>query len=304
MAKSKKKALPISKRDNYKNNYKNVFGLIKESSSLIYKGRKVFIKIIIIYAIVYLVLVLGFSAPGSVNSISSSSKGGISNEITKVSSSFNSFGLLLNSSSTNSSNPSSSVYGLILFIVLSLVLIWTIKEISLNHKINAKEAYYKSMTPFIPFVVTLVIMAIQLVPLSIAFVLYNYAIVGGIAVGIIEHLIWAAIILVLALISFYFISSSIFALLLTSLENLTPMKALSKARRLVKRQRLLISLKLIFLFLFISIVISLIMILGILAIPSVAPWLLQILLLVAEVFAYSYIFSMYKELNKNGFKQN
>ena len=304
MAKKQRKALPIAKKSNSPKGYKSVFGLIKESALILNANSKTFIKILLIYAVVYIVLVLGFSSPGTVSNISSNPKSGINTELSKLSSSFTSLGLLLNSSSSNSTNPSASVYGLILFIILSLVLIWTIKEINKGNKVKAKEAYYKSMTPFIPFVIVLVIMAIQLIPISIAFVLYNYVIVGGVAVGFIEHLIWAIAIVLLAVVSFYFITSSVFALLMTSLEGLTPMDSLRRAKKLVKGQRLILSMKLIFLFLFISIVISLIMILDIIALPAIAPWLLQVLLLVAIVFAYLYIFSLYKELNTNGSKKS
>ncbi len=304
MVKKSKKALPISKKSNPTKGYKSVFGLVKESALILSTNSKTFIKILLIYAIVYIVLVLGFSSPGTVSNISSSHQSGINNELSKLSSSFTSFGLLLNSSSPSSSNPSANVYGFILFIILSLVLIWTIREINQGNKVKVKEAYYNSMTPFIPFVIVLVIMSIQLIPISIAFVLYNYVIVGGIAVGVLEHLIWAIAIVFLAVISFYFLASSVFALLMTAIEGLTPMSSLRKAKQLVKGQRLTLSMKLIFLFLFISIVISLIMILDIITIPAIAPWLLQALLLVAIVFAYLYIFSLYRELNTNGSKKS
>ena len=304
MAKKESRALPIAKKSNSNKRYKSVFSIVKESALIMSANSKTFIKILLIYAIVYIILVLGFSTPGTVSNISSSPKSGINNELSKLSSSFNSLGLLLNSSSSTSSNPSASVYGLILFIILSLVLIWTIKEINKGNKIKAKEAYYKSMTPFIPFVIILVIMAIQLIPLSIAFVLYNYVIVGGVAVGILEHLIWAIVIALLALISFYFITSSVFALLMSALEGLAPMNSLKKAKKLVKGQRLILAMKLIFLFLFISIIISLIMVLDIITIPAIAPWLLQVLLLIAIVFAYLFIFSLYKELNTNESKKS
>ncbi len=303
MANSKtKKSLPIAKKSSTQLSYKNIFKISKDSFALMFNNRVVFSKILIIYAFIYFLLVLGFSAPGSISSVSAGQKayGGY---LTKIESSLSSFGLLLNSSSS-SSNPSSGVYGVFLFILLSLVLIWTIKKIDSKTPFKVKEAYYSSMGPFIPFVLILTLIAIELIPLSLAFVLYNYVIVGGIAVGFIEHTIWAIIMVLLALISFYFISSSIFALIITAYQNTTPMLALKTAKKLVKGMRLTVSLKIIFLFVLIFLLVAILTTVFILIAAPIAPWILQVMLLLSILFAYSYIIILYRDLVQNGSKKS
>ena len=89
------------------------------------------------------------------------------------------------------------------------------------------------MYPLIPFILVLLVCCLQLLPLIIGSSLYSLVVSNGIAVQPIEKFVWALLFASLALLSLYMITSSLFALYISTLPDMTPMKALRSARELV-----------------------------------------------------------------------
>ena len=90
--------------------------------------------------------------------------------------------------------------------------------------------------------------------------------------------------------------SSLFALYIVTLPDMTPMMALRSARQLVLSRRLNVLRKLAALPLFIIIVIILLVVPAIYFLPVVAPWLYFALTIMALVFLHAYLFTLYREL--------
>ena len=299
--KNQKKARPIPKNSREihgsSKKLKKAHVLLRESITMLIKNYRILGLILLVYGVIYLVLVLGFSVSGNASSLSlqlGKSFRGFFGGITK---SFNVYGLLLNSSATStSSNPAAGVFQGILFIILSLVLIYSFRKISNGAKLGLKDAYYNSAYPIVPFTLILLLLSVELIPMTIGLYLYSTVMNGGIAVGILEKLVWDIIVLVLVVISLYFITSSIFALFIVSLENMTPMKAIRSARNLVKRRRTIIAMKILFMPMVLIIAVSIIMLLFILILPALAGWILQILILLSIVVLYSYLYNLYRNL--------
>ncbi len=288
---------PIPKHQKSTVKLKSSFRLLKESIQVIVKNYRILGLIMGVYALIYLVLVLGFSVSGNATTLSGQLKSTFHGSLGSIAKSFNVYGLLLNSSSSSTAaNPSSGVFQGVLFVVISLVLIYSFRKLYNGSKLGLKEAYYNSTYPLIPYTLVLILVTIELIPMTLGLYLYSTVISGGIAVGTIERLIWIAITLALVLVSVYFISSSIFALFIISLEHMTPMKALRSARNLVRKRRTSIALKILFVPFFILISISIIMLIIILSVPVIANWTLQILLMLSLVFIFSYLYNLYRNL--------
>jgi len=179
---------------------------------------------------------------------------------------------------------------------MSLVIIWALRQVLAGHAIRARDAFYKGTYPLIQFILVLLVIGLQLVPMLLGSWLYGAIINNGIAYTSFEKLIWLIVLILSVLISLYLISSSIFALYIVTLPDMTPLKALRSAKKLVKNRRWLALRKVLFLPLAILLLGAVVMIPLILILTAMAEWIFFALSLVTLLVAHSYMYSLYREL--------
>jgi hypothetical protein len=95
------------------------------------------------------------------------------------------------------------------------------------------------------------------------------------------------------------VTSSVFALYIVTLPNVTPMAALRSARDLVLHRRWLIMRKVLFLPVALLVIAAIIMVPVIILSPAVAEWLFFGLSMLALAVVHSYMYGLYRELIKN-----
>ena len=152
------------------------------------------------------------------------------------------------------------------------------------------------MYPLIPFVLVLMVIGLQLVPLLVGSALYSAVINNGIAVMAIEKIIWAIGCFLLALLSLYMICSSIFALYIVTLPDMTPFKALRSARQLVLHRRWTVLRKVLFLPVALLIIAALIMVPLVILLTPLAQWIFFALTMFGIAIVHSYMYNLYREL--------
>jgi len=183
-----------------------------------------------------------------------------------------------------------------LVIVASLAIIWALRQVLSGTRPRIRDAYYKGMYPLIPFILVLLVIGLQLLPLLIGSTLFSLVISNGIAVYLVEKLVWALLFAALALLSLYMISSSIFALYIVTLPDMTPLKALRSARQLVRYRRWTILRKILFLPILLVVVAAVVMLPIIVWLTPLAQWVFFVLTLFAIAAVHSYVYSLYREL--------
>jgi len=247
----------------------------------------------LIYGLLTIILVRGFSSGINLSSLKStlnSTKGS-----THLATGIALFGDLLGN--TNGSNGQvGSVYQTLLVILMSLATIWALRQVLAGKKIRAKEAFYKGVYPLVPFILVLLIVGAQLVPLAAGSWLFETVIGTTIAINAIEKIGAAVIFFLLAVWSLYMISSSIFGLYIVTLPDMTPLKALRSAKQLVKHRRFKVLRKLLFLPLAIIVIGAVITIPLALLLTPIAAWLFFILSLCALMVVHAYMYTFYREL--------
>ncbi len=92
------------------------------------------------------------------------------------------------------------------------------------------------------------------------------------------------------------ISSSIFALYIVTLPDMTPLKALRSARELVKGRRWAVILRLLSLPVILLIVAAIIMVPIIIVLTPVAQWVFFLLTMFTLVAVHAYMYTLYREL--------
>jgi hypothetical protein len=192
-------------------------------------------------------------------------------------------------------------YQSILLVVVSLALIWGLRQsyAAGKAKTTIRDTFYKGLYPLVPFLLVLLVVGLQLIPALLASFLYNVVIVGGLAVTAVELGLWYVMLAALVLLSLYMITSSVFALYIVTLPNVTPMAALRSARDLVLHRRWVIMRKFLFLPLALLVLAGVIMVPLIIVLPPVAEWVFFGLSMLALAVVHSYMYSLYRELIKH-----
>ncbi len=202
---------------------------------------------------------------------------------------------LLNSSGNNT-NTAAGVYQTIMLLIMSLALIWALRQLADGQTIRARDAFYKGSAPLIPFLLVLLVVGLELLPMVAGGALYNMIVSNGVAVGGVEKVLAMLLCLALAAVSLYLICSSLFALYIITEPDATPMRALRRARGLVRRRRLLVWRKLLFMPVAVGAICVVILLPVALYLTALATFVFLLLTTVALAVVHSYMYSLYREL--------
>lgn len=206
------------------------------------------------------------------------------------------FGNLVASAGTSSSSTGSALQG-ILIIIESLVIIWTLRRLMAGQKVKVKQAYYSATAPLIQFLLVLVVIFIQLLPVtlgtSIVGAILSSVFVNGGGGAIFLFAIFAAGLIGWSL---YMLSSSIFSPYIVTLPDMHPRRALRSAKELVAFRRWAIMRRLIFLPVFILVVMAIVVVPLILFVTFLVAPVFLVLSMLSLLFIHTYLYSLYREL--------
>ncbi len=289
------KTLRLSKRIKPQNpKLPSAWKLLRGSLILLRQHWKLFLSITLIYGLLSIILVRGFGGL-NLGDLKANLRSGLSGSYSNLSTAATLFTYLLGSSGSSSS-PAGGVYQSLLVIVMSLVVIWSLRQVLADHKISVRDGFYKGMYPLVPFILVLFVIGLQLVPFAIGSWVYGTVINNGIAVSSPEKVSWLVLFFLLALLSLYMICSSLFALYIVTLPDMTPMKALRSARQLVLHRRWMVLRKILFLPVALLILGAVIMFPLVLWLTPLAEWVFFLLSMFVLVIVHTYMYSLYREL--------
>lgn len=288
------KSFRLAKKIKHGSNKKlpGIVRLISLSLEPIRKNKKLFLGFIFLQFILSIIFVVGVDSIFNFLTVKNELEEGFGGAEGHYAQSFALMGYVigLGAEGTGSS------FQLFITLIFSLAIIWSIRQVLAGEYIRLKQAFYEGMYPFIPFLAVLLVIGLQLLPLTIGNFLLTAVISGGIAVTFAEQFIWWVLFVFLALLSLYMVLSSIFALYIVTLPGMTPIKALRSARDLVLHRRISVGLRLLGLpavgiLAYIAVLLPLILVLPILVVPIFA-----LLGSFGLFFVHSYIYNLYREL--------
>lgn len=287
----RKSVKPFIKRPKLVAAYK----LFWRSCAILGKHWKLFGGILLIYALFNIVLVGGVGGGTDLQTIKQSLGQTFTGHFSKLSTGLTLFAFLV-SSNGGSTSSVAGAYQTILLLIISLVVIWALRQTYAGAGIRIRDAFYGGVYPLIPFFLVLLVVVLQLLPLILGFGLYSFVIGGGIAVYTLEKVVTVLIVLLLIVLSLYMVSSSIFALYVVTLPDMTPMKALRSARELVKYRRWIVLRKILFLPLALLVVGAIIIVPLALLVTSLATVVFFVLTIITVAVVHSYMYALYREL--------
>lgn len=273
----------------------NAFKLFKASIKHLLAHWKVFLGIVLVYFVLTIMLVKGMGFSTDIQAVKEAFNDLFDSKLSALETSVSLFGELVGSAGQTSSDVA-GIYQSLLLLAVSLALIWTLRQTHAKVVVGVRDAFYKGLYPLVPFLLVLIIIGLQLIPLLIGNWLYGTVVANGIAISGVERAMWALVFFFLALLSLYLISSSIFALYIVTLPDMRPMQALRSARELVRHRRSEILRKVVFLPVALVIIAAVIIIPLILFAAPAVEWVFFGLTMMGLAVVHSYMYTLYREL--------
>jgi hypothetical protein len=292
------RTLRLSKRIKHPNKpLPSAYKIFKASIKQLIKNWKLFGGITLVYLILSIILVKGFGSNNNIAQLKSTLQSAFGGSAANAKATLTLFGALL-SNVGSTDNSLASTYQTILLLIISLVLIWALRHTTTGKKQipTIRDAFYKSPYPLIPFILVLIVIELQFIPVLVANFISNTVIAGGLAVTSVEKVLWILLCLILVILSLYMVTSSLFALYIVTLPDLRPMKALRSARELVRYRRLMVLRKILFLPVALLIVAAVITVPLIMFAPALAQWVFFGLSMLALAVFHSYLYNLYRAL--------
>lgn len=273
----------------------NAWQITKRSALTLWEYKRLFIAITLIYGFLNLLLAQGLAGDTDISSLKASFSQVFTGDFGFLLSSLSIFALMVGSAG-NTTDQTAGTYQIILAILASLAIIWALRQSFTGKRLRARDAFYRGMYPLVPFLLVIAVISLQLIPFAIGSTLYSTAINSDVAVYAAEKILWVLIFGALTLLSLYMVTSSVFALYIVTLPDMTPMKALRSARELVRYRRWIVLRKLLWLPVALMLAALVIMLPVIILAAPLARWVFFLLTMSGLTAIHAYIYALYREL--------
>jgi len=241
--------------------------ILRSGLGVLWRNRKLFIGITLVYIALNLLFVQSFSggdSSGTKTTLSHILGNGASDATGTL------FAYMVGAAGASSSDAGST-YQLGFVFVVSLAIIWALREIYAGRKVKrVRDAFYSGMAPLVPFVLVLVVFGLQLIPVVVGSAIYSTVVTNGVAAAGIEKLLWFMLLIATAAWSFYWATPSVFALYIVTEPGMTPKESRRIAREALKTCRWRMLFKILFLPLMLLLAATLIMLPAILVLTPLA----------------------------------
>jgi hypothetical protein len=287
------------------------FAFTKYVATTIWKYRKTFVLLAILYAI-FTVLMVGIGSQDLYATISNTLNTTSGNVFTGVFGEIGKSSLLFATAATGGISQTlteaQQVYAGIIFILTWMTSVWLLRNLLAGHKVKMRDGLYNAGAPIVSTFMIALVFLVQLLPLALAVIGYSAASATGLLAGGVEAMLFWIVALLLVALSLYWTTSTFFALIIITLPGMYPYQALKTASDLVIGRRLRILLRIIWMFL-VTIIVWTIVMIPIIAIDSwvksivsaisgfpTVPLALLILGAITVIWVSSYVYLLYRKV--------
>jgi len=270
--------------------------LARQSLGVLWRHKRVFTGIMAVFAVLYVVFVRGLAGTDLATFRESlqDSEGFAGVQVAQG------LGMVayLFGNVSSAESEIAGAYQLLLLSLVSMALIWTFRQMYADkpRRVTVKQAYYTGTAPFVRYLIINAVIGLQLVPALLGMAIYQQVLGAGLAATSAESFIWLALLVMTLLLSFYMVSSSIFALFIVTLPDVTPMQALRSARELVHFRRWEVMRKVAFMPLMLILVGMVAFLPIVLYATPVADVLFSVAAIAAVAIINSYMYQLYRSL--------
>lgn len=242
------RSFKVTRRRDYTRSLKlpGYFSFTNYVRKTLWTNRKTFILLSLVYAIVTAVMV-GIVSQTSYSTLTDTLRTtsgdlfvGSWGEISKAS-------LLLLTAMTGGMSQNltdvQQIYAGIIMLLTWLTSVWLLRNILAGRKVKVRDGLYNSGSPMLSTFLVALLFVVQLLPLALALIAYSAAATSGLLLGGVEAMLFWIAAGLLCLLSLYWITGTIFAMIIITLPGMYPYQAIKAAGDLVVGRRLRILLR-------------------------------------------------------------
>lgn len=264
------------------------------------RNKKLFGIFLLVYGLLYLVLVQGFSGGSGVTEIKATLNDLLGQSVSGLLTSVSLFGYLLTTAGTTTTDIG-AFYQATLLVIGSLAMIWLLREIVAGSKgIRVKHAFYKGMRPLVPFLLVIITLLIELIPMFIAVYVLNVAVSNALITSFAESAALYSVAFLLSVLSLYLVSGSFAALYIVTLPDAEPLKSIRSSHQLLAFHRWMVMRKLFMLGVYLLISAAIIFIPTIYFVPERLSLVADAIFFSANIAAFgvahAYVYRLYRSL--------
>lgn len=198
------------------------------------------------------------------------------------------------------------IYTILIGLLMWLSIVWALRAILAGKKVKLRDTLYNAGAPIVPTFIIVLFMLVQLVPFALGLIVLSAAQTGGLLnIPIVAALVWLGVIL-LGILTLYWVSTTAVALVIVTLPGMYPWRAIRSASDLVLGRRLLVMYRLVWLIFGMGLISVVILVPfaalinwlnGIwewLAVVPIVPFTLLVASALVMVYGASYIYMLYR----------
>lgn len=214
----------------------------------LWANRKTFVLLAVVYAVISAFMASAFASQDAYLTLTDTLKTTSGNAFSGGWGEIGKAGLLFVSTATGSISPNltdaQQVYAALIALLAWLTSVWLLRNILAGHKVKLRDGLYSAGAPLLSTFLVALLLVVQILPFSIALIAYSAVSANGLlAAGGIESMLFWLVAALLTVMSLYFITSTIFALIIVTLPGMYPFRAIKTAGDLVVGRRLRILLR-------------------------------------------------------------
>jgi hypothetical protein len=287
------------------------FAFTFEVQKTLWSKKRIFLLLVLIYAVLSALLV-GTASQATYTTLTSTlkvtSNGIFSGNVGALGSAGLLFASTITSSLSQNLTQIQQVYTAILVLMVWLSTVWLLRNILAGHKVKLRDGLYTSGSPILATFLVSLLLIVQLIPLAIAVIGFGAASESGLLSNGVEGLLFCVAAGLLIILSLYWITSTVFALIIVTLPGMYPYRAIKTAGDIVVGRRVRILMRLLWMAIVVIIFWAIVMIPVILidtsiknALPAIQnfptiPLFLLILSSMTVVWVSSYVYLLYRKV--------
>ncbi len=268
--------------------------LFKDTFALMGKNIKTLGGITLIYVISYVILVQGTAAldiaefKEYVTEVLNQPGEGLTRSIVLVTA--------VMSAGTTTAGDAGAVYGYFLLLITGLAYVWALRNIYARKEFKIKDAYYRGMYPLIMVVLLSFVVMLQMIPAGLGNYIFSAANSNGLISTSLEMGLLITLWGLLILLSGYLFTTTMIAIYIVMLPNMTPMRALAAAKKLVMHRRWVVLRKILALFAVIFVFVILVVLLAVGIVPNRATTIMTMTTFLVLPIFHTYMYTLYRSL--------
>lgn len=191
----------------------------------------------------------------------------------------------------------------IIAVLAWLVVVWLLRQFLAGNDVSLRDGLYNAAAPFISTFIIMMVLAVQLVPAALGFIIYATANSTGVLSGGAEAMAFGIGAGMLCILSLYWVSSTALAGVIVTLPGTYPWAAIRTAGDLAFGRRSAIVLRLVWL------IVMVVLLWAVFLIPALIidswlqqtwlpliPVMVQVLTAVSMLYVAAYIYLLYRKM--------